>query len=377
VNVVLGDVTGSVKQPVGTGRRSRGRFHALRISRREQLTADAVALTFAVPDHLAQEFTFLAGQHVTLRALLDGSEVRRTYSICSPPSHHRLRVAVKRLEGGLFSRHAHAALHVGDTVEVMTPGGRFVVRPEPDAPRHHVAVAAGSGITPVMAIMATVLAEEPDSRVTLVYGNRDGTSVMFADEIADLKDRYPTRLQVMHVLSQEPQDAALLHGRIDTGKLDVLLASVVPPSTVDQWYLCGPQGLVELARERLRREGVDDDHVHIELFHVDGEPPRLARASADGTSATACRVTVRLDGRSSTFSMPDVGSLLDATLAVRPEAPFACRGGVCGTCRARLTAGTVQMARAYALEPAELAAGFVLACQSVPTSGRLALDYDA
>jgi ring-1,2-phenylacetyl-CoA epoxidase subunit PaaE len=315
---------------------------------------------------------------VTLRAVLDGTEVRRTYSICSPPSQHRLRIAVKRLEGGLFSRHAHEALHVGDTVEVMPPGGGFVVRPDPGAARHHVAIAAGSGITPVMAIMATVLEEEPQSRFTLVYGNRDGASVMFAEEIADLKDRHPARLQVMHVLSQEPSDAELLHGRIDADKLDVLLASVVPPATVDQWYLCGPQGLVELVQTRLRR-CVPPERVHVELFHVEGEPPRLARPprSDGGTGTGACRVTVRLDGRSSTFSMPDVGSVLDATLAVRPEAPFACRGGVCGTCRARLVTGTVQMARTYALEPSELAAGYVLACQAVPTSDRLVLDYDA
>lgn len=373
------NLVNSVKEPVGTGRRTRGRFHALRISGLEQLTADAVALTFEVPDHLEEEFTSLAGQHVTLRAVLDGAEVRRTYSLCSPPSLRRLRVAVKRLDGGLFSRHAHEALHVGDTVEVMAPGGRFVVHPEPGSSRRHVAIAAGSGITPVMAIMTTVLAEEPRSCVTLVYGNRDGASVMFADEIADLKDTYPARLQVMHVLSQEPHDAAILHGRIDADKLDVLMASVVPPSTVDQWYLCGPQGLVELVQRRLRRERVPDDHVHTELFHVDGEPPRLARARPGGAApaAESCRVTVRLDGRTSTFSMPDVGSVLDATLTVRPEAPFACRGGVCGTCRARLTTGTVEMARAYALEPSEIAAGYVLACQSVPTSHRLSLDYDA
>lgn len=365
-------------QAVRAGRRTRGSFHALRVSRLEHLTADAVAVTFEVPPHLREEFEYLAGQHVTLRAVLGGQEVRRTYSICSPPSQHRLRVAVRRLEGGLFSRHALEALHVGDTVEVMAPAGRFVVRPDPAAARHHVAIAAGSGITPVMAIMATVLAEEPRSRFTLVYGNRDGGSVMFADEIADLKDTYPARLQVMHILSRESHDAELLHGRIDADKLDVLLAAVVPPPTVDQWYLCGPMGLVETVQERLRHNGVPPESVHTELFHVDGEPPRLARPRTDGDGAAgSCSVSVRLDGRSSSFTMPDVGSLLDATLSVRPDAPFACRGGVCGTCRARLTRGTVRMARTYALEESEIAAGYVLACQAVPTSDRLVLDYDA
>lgn len=356
--------------------RVRGAFHPLRVSSVERLTADAVAVTFEVPRELRDDFAFLPGQHLTLRVDLGGEPVRRTYSICSPPGEGRLRVAVKRIEGGLFSGHAHAALAVGDVVDVMTPAGRFVADIDPERPRHHAAVVAGSGITPVMAVMGAVLAQEPHSRFTLVYGNRDSASVMFADEIADLKDRYTTRLQVVHVLSREGHDVDLLHGRIDNRKLDVLLGSVVPPATVDVWYLCGPLLLVELVRERLGRGGVPDDQVRAELFHIEGQLPRLV-SPVGPDAAGGCRVTVRLDGRSSSFTMPAAGSVLDATLGVRPEAPFACKGGVCGTCRARLVEGTVRMARTYALERSEAEAGYVLACQAVPACDRLVLDYDA
>ena len=327
----------------------RSEFHTLRVTEVERLTPDAVAVSFAVPDGLREAYAFDPGQHLTLRTTIDGQEVRRSYSICVPPGRG-LRVAVKRLEGGVFSAFAHGGLAVGAELDVMTPAGRFGVRPDPARSAHYAAVVAGSGITPVMSVLAAVLREEPGSRFTLVYGNRDSSSVMFADDIADLKDRYPARLQVVHVLSREPQDAELLHGRIDAVRLGRLLDAVVPPETVDEWLLCGPFAMVEEARRVLTERGVAASRVHRELFHVDGEAPRVARRRAAGTDA-GTTVTVRLDGRSSTFPMPDEGSVLDATLAVRADAPFACRGGVCGTCRARLVEGTVEMARNFALEP--------------------------
>jgi ring-1,2-phenylacetyl-CoA epoxidase subunit PaaE len=357
--------------------RAHSTFHRLRVADVERLTDEAVAVTFEVPPELAEAYAFTPGQHLTLRATIDGGEVRRSYSICSTPSSGRLRVAVKLLEGGAFSGHANSALRPGDVLDVMTPAGRFGVTLDPQNVKRYVAVVAGSGITPVLSIAGAVLETEPRSTFTLVYGNRTSGSVMFAEELLDLKDRYPARFEMMHVLSREPHDADLLHGRIDAAKVEQLLDLVVPPSIVDDWFLCGPFGMVQQVRECLEARGVPKRSVHLELFHVDGEPPRVARRAAAEGSDDAQEVTVRLDGRSSTFRMPPDGSVLDATLAVRPDAPFACKGGVCGTCRARVVRGTVEMARNYALEPGEVEAGFVLACQSVPTSAVLELDFDA
>ena len=361
--------------------RAHSTFHRLTVADVERLTDEAVAVTFDVPPELRSAYAFTPGQHLTLRTTIDGEEVRRSYSICSTPSSGRLRVAVKVLEGGVFSGHANTALHPGDVLDVMTPAGRFGVDVDPRNAKRYVAVVAGSGITPVMSIAGAVLEGEPHSVFTLIYGNRTASTVMFVEELTDLKDRYPDRFQLMHVLSREPHDAELLHGRIDTAKVDQLLDLVVPPATVDEWFLCGPFGMVQQVRQALEARGVPKRNVHLELFHVDGEVPRVARLSPARGSADeldeAQEVTVRLDGRSSTFRMPPEGSVLDATLAVRPDAPFACKGGVCGTCRARVIRGSVEMARNYALEPGEVEAGFVLACQSVPTTPVLDLDFDA
>jgi ring-1,2-phenylacetyl-CoA epoxidase subunit PaaE len=351
-------------------------FHPMRVTEVDRLTADAIAVTFDVPADLAEAYRFVPGQHLTLRTTIDGTEVRRSYSICASPSEHRLRVAIKRLDGGVFSGHAHRTLAAGHVLDVMRPAGRFGVRPDPTRARRYAAVVAGSGITPLMSIIPAVLGGEPLSTVTLVYGNRDAGSVMFADELADLKDRYPARLQVLHVLSREERDGELLHGRIDAEGTTRLLDSLVPPHRVDEWLLCGPYGMVIEVRRTLLARGVPPAAVHIELFGVDGEPPRLTRrATADPTASD--HITIRLNGRSSTFGMPAEGSVLDAALAVRADAPYACRGGVCGTCRARVISGAVEMARNYALDPADLAAGFVLPCQSVPTTENLVLDFDA
>ena len=370
-------MTTSTQEQVAAGR-GHAAFAPLRVRAVERLTADAVALTFDVPPELREQYTFAPGQHLTLRATIDGEEVRRSYSICSPPSSGTLRIAVKRLEGGLFSGRAVQQLAVGDVLEVMRPAGRFGVRLDPAQAKHYVAVVAGSGITPVMSILAAVLETEAASRFTLVYGNRDAGSVMFLEELADLKDRYPDRLQLVHVLSREERDAELLSGRIDDAKLATLLDSLIPPDAVDEWLLCGPFDLVEQVRDRLLARGVPQRRVHLELFHVEGEPvqarPRFAGGAADADSA---EVTVRLDGRTTTFRMPAEGSVLDATLAVRTDAPYACKGGVCGTCRAKLVEGKVEMARHYALDDDELEEGFVLACQSVPVTPKVALDFDA
>ncbi len=360
-----------------SGRRH-GVFHALQVAGVERLTDDSVAVTFDVPDELRDDYSFSAGQHLTLRTEVDGIEVRRNYSICAPATSGRLRVAVKRLEGGAFSAYATRTMRAGDTLEVMTPTGRFSPHLDPLATKHYCMLAVGSGITPVLSILMTVLEVEPQSTCTLIYGNRTTGSVMFLDELADLKDRYPTRFRLVHVLSREVQDVDLFSGRIDPTKLRRLMETVVPPGTVDEWWLCGPFAMVEAARETLIEAGVDTTHVHVELFHVEGEAPREAVDATPGERAEgSSSVTVVLDGRASTLDVPRGGvRILDAALTVRSDAPFACKGGVCGTCRARLVSGEVEMERHYALEQDEIDAGFVLACQSHPVTDEVTLDFD-
>ncbi|HEX4699802.1 MAG TPA: 1,2-phenylacetyl-CoA epoxidase subunit PaaE [Actinomycetes bacterium] len=362
---------------VDTGRRH-GTFHPLRVAAVDALTDDAVAITFEVPDALRDAYTFDAGQHLTVRTEVDGEEVRRNYSICAPATEGRLRIGVKRLSGGAFSTHATSTLRVGDVVDVMTPTGRFTPRLDRAQQRHYCAIAAGSGITPVISIVATALEVEPHSEVTLVYGNRTVASVMFLEELADLKDRYPDRFRLIHVLSREQQEAELLSGRLEPHRLRRLLAALVPVDTVDQWYLCGPFAMVEGAMEVLAEAGVDAHRVHTELFHVEGETPRESASPEAARAAGSSTVLVTLDGRATKVEVPRTGvRILDAVLGVRSDAPYACKGGVCGTCRAKLVSGQVEMARNFALDPEELSAGFVLACQSEPVTDEVELDFDA
>jgi ring-1,2-phenylacetyl-CoA epoxidase subunit PaaE len=354
-------------------------FHRLPVGRIDRLTDDAVAITFDVPEDLRSDYAFLPGQHVSVRSTLAGDDVRRNYSICEPSSSGRLRIAVKRLPGGAFSAHALERLHVGDELDVMTPVGRFGPRLDPARRRRYAAIAAGSGITPILSILASVLAIEPASEATLVYGNRTAGSIMFLDEISDLKDRYPERFAVVHVLSREPRDAEMFHGRLDAERIERLLAAGVLPPDSDEWYLCGPPGMIDDARTVLAGHGVDPAQVHRELFHAGPPPPRRPAAPAGpeaDVSSDAATVTVILDGLATTFPLrPDGESILEATLRVRADAPFACKGGVCGTCRARLLEGRVEMDQNYALEDDELAAGTVLACQSHPATSRVTLEY--
>jgi ring-1,2-phenylacetyl-CoA epoxidase subunit PaaE len=361
----------------------RARFHTLTVSGVERLTDDATAVSFAIPDDLADEFVFEPGQHLTLRATVDGEDVRRSYSICRSRrdalDRKELRVAAARVGGGLMSRWINDSVVAGDEIEVMTPLGGFTCATQPDWIRHHVAIAAGSGITPVMSLVSTALAEEPASRVTLIFGNRQTTSVMFLEELEDLKNEYPDRFHLINVLSREAQDVELFSGRIDRERLERILGAIVPVPTVDEWYLCGPFGLVETAQGLLADLGVDPHHVHHEVFHVadPDAPPVEPVAVAPGVPAEAV-VTVNLDGRTTVIEMPTrMETILAATLRARPDAPFSCTNGVCGTCRARVVEGEVRMDRNFALEPEEVAAGIVLACQSHPVTATVALDYDA
>jgi ring-1,2-phenylacetyl-CoA epoxidase subunit PaaE len=363
--------------------RHRARFHTLTVTGVERLTDDAVAVSFAIPDDLADEYLFEPGQHLTLRATVEGQDVRRSYSICRsrPEALERkeLRIAAARVGGGLMSAWINDSVVAGDQIEVMTPLGGFTCATQPDAIRHHVAIAAGSGITPVMSLLSTALAEEPASRATLIFGNRRTTSIMFLEELEDLKNQYPDRFHLINVLSREAQDVELFSGRLDRERLERILGVIVPVQSVDEWYLCGPFGLVASAQQLLADLGVDPHHVHHEVFHVDDSPatPVEPVRVLPGEPAEAV-VTVNLDGRTTVIEMPSrEESILAATLRSRPDAPFSCTGGVCGTCRARLVEGEVRMDRSYALEPEEVAAGIVLACQSHPVTATVALDYDA
>lgn len=350
--------------------------HRLKVADVQPLTDDAIAVTFDVPPELADEYRFAAGQHVNV-AVPGGDGIRRSYSICSPAGSGQVRIAVKRISGGWFSAYALDALAPGDELDVMTPAGRFTPALDPAQARHHAAVAAGSGITPVLSIVATVLEEEPLSRVTLVYANRTASSVMFLDELSDLKDQHPDRFHLVHVLSREPGSSALLSGRLDAERLERLFGTVVAADTVDEWYLCGPLSLTETAAELLERRGVDRSRVHRELYHVGDEPP-APRPPEQRPAAQVCEIVAVLDGRRSEAVLDDPDDVvLDAVLAVRNDAPFACKGGVCGTCRAKVLDGAVSMERTYALEDDEIEAGYVLTCQSHPTTPSLVVDYDA
>ncbi len=365
-------------------KRRRAVFHPLQVTDLQRLTDEAVAVSFAVPDELADEFRFEPGQHLTLRATIDGQDVRRSYSVCLPRSaalaRKEVRVATARVPGGAMSNWLNDEVRVGDEIAVMTPMGGFTCPTVPTATRHHVAIAAGSGITPVMSLLSTALEEEPNSVATLVFGNRATDSIMFGEELQDLKNAYPGRFHLIHVLSREVQDVELFTGRIDRDKLLRLFETVVPVSTVDEWYLCGPFGMVETAQEVLAEQGAQAEHVHHEVFHVDelGATVRPAPAEVEPGAPPEAVVTVDLDGRTSRVEMPSrEETILAATLRERPDAPFSCTGGICGTCRARVVEGEVRMDRNYALEPDEVDAGIVLACQSHPVTDEVKLDYDA
>jgi ring-1,2-phenylacetyl-CoA epoxidase subunit PaaE len=370
----------SVSLPEAPAAHRRATIHPLRVSAVERLTDDAIAIEFDVPPELADEYRFLHGQHVSLRSLEAGDDLRRSYSICSAAGSGRLRVAVKRLSGGVFSAYAHDHLKAGDTIEVVTPIGHFNTSLDAEHARSYALVAAGSGITPILSILATILETEPNSSVTLIYGNRTVQDIMFLEELEDLKNLHPDRFAMFHVLSREEQDIALFHGRIDREHLGQFLDQLVRPEDVDEWFLCGPREMVDSARALLIERGTQPGHVHSELFHADSATRPFQTREASTLPATiegTSEVTIILDGRRSTFQLARDGErVLDAALHVRSDAPYACKGGVCGTCRAKLVSGSVEMEQCYALEQSEIDAGFVLACQSHPTSEKVILDFD-
>ncbi|MFD7244984.1 1,2-phenylacetyl-CoA epoxidase subunit PaaE [Streptomyces massasporeus] len=353
--------------------RRRPVFHPLRVAAVQPLCEDAAAVSFDIPAELAEEFTFAPGQSLTLRRDIDGRDERRSYSICAPAGTAP-RIGVRVVPGGLFSSWLVHEVRPGDTVEVMAPTGAFT--PDLTTHGHHVLIAAGSGITPMVSIAESVLAADSRSRVTLLYGNRRTGTVMFADELADLKDLYPTRFQLAHVLSREPREAEVLSGRLDAERLSALVDALVDVESADHWWLCGPHGMVRAAQDVLTGLGVPADRVHQELFYADDEPVREVHHAETGPTGPVSQVTVTLDGRSTTSPLPRDRSLLEGAQQTRPDLPFACKGGVCGTCRALVTDGKADMRRNFALEPSEVDAGYVLTCQSFPVSEELTVDFD-
>ena len=347
------------------------RFHPLRVAAIERLCEDAVAVTFDVPDDLRETYAFRAGQSLTVRRPADENDERRSYSICAPVGA-RPRIGVREVPGGVVSSWLVRELRVGDAVEVAAPTGTFT--PDLDAGGRHVMIAAGSGITPVLSI-ATSLLRRPGAQVGILYGNRRADTVMFAEELADLKDSHPSRLELVHLLSREAREVDLLSGRLDAAKLRALLPALIDVPAVDHWWLCGPFGLVTDAIEALGEAGVPAGRIHRELFWVDELPP-APRREERGVEGPSSEVTLVLDGRATTVTIAEGDTVLEGAQRVRPDLPFACKGGVCGTCRARVTEGEVTMRRNFALEPAELAAGFVLTCQSHPASAKLEVTYD-
>ena len=351
------------------------KFHELEIADIRPETANAVCVRFAVPAELREEFAYAAGQHITLEAEIDGKRVRRPYSICSSVDDSTLRVGIKRQPDGRFSAFANTELSVGGKLRVLTPTGHFTASPDPDASRTHVAFAAGSGITPILAIVKTLLEREPRSDVVLFFGNRSAEEVMFRRELADLKDRYLARFSLYHVLSGQPQEVEMLNGRIDAARCRALVEAFCAADRVDQWYVCGPGSMIDDVCAALDDLNVAPERVHFERFRSARAKPR-PRPQVSPTVATA-KVTAIVDGRRQEFPIAESGeTVLEAGLRHGLELPFSCKGGVCATCRARVVEGSVEMDVNHALEPWELEAGFVLTCQARPCTDNVVVDYD-
>ena len=360
-------------------------FHSLTIRHLEAFGDTALAVRFAVPDELRDQFKFVPGQYLTLRTTIDGVETRRPYSICTTPDDvavdGEIGVGIKRVESGVFSSHAVAHFALGDRVDVMTPQGRFAFQ-GPEIKGDLLLLAAGSGITPILSIARMALAEDSTRQVTLVYGNRDSASIMFRTAVENLKDRYLDRFRLLHVLSREARDIDLLNGRIDADKIAMLLrAGIVAPATIGGVYICGPDSMITDCEDRLTDAGIAADKICYERFTpVEGavaSRPKPSIATIDNADA-ACQVTVMLDGVQQIIPIdPALETVLDAGQKAGLEMPYSCTAGMCCTCRCKVTDGAVEMDANYSLEPWELEAGFVLSCQARPVGKTVTIDFDA
>jgi ring-1,2-phenylacetyl-CoA epoxidase subunit PaaE len=352
------------------------RFHRLAVNDLRRETADAVSLTFAIPDALADDYAFAPGQYLTLRTQIDGEDVRRSYSICSGPDDGELRIAVKKIDGGAFSSWAADELKPGDELDVMTPTGRFGVQPAPEEARTHVGFAAGSGITPILSIAKGVMAREPSSKFFLFYGNRSTAGMLFREALEELKDRFLQRLSVFHVISGEEQDLPILQGRLDGEKVRLLLRALVPAAAIDHVFICGPTAMSDEIEASCREVGISEARIHVERFvsGLGGRPrPKAVIPPSAPPKAFAALI---IDGKRREVPLAEGEAILDAALRAGVDLPFACKGGMCSTCRAKLVEGKAEMEVNYSLEPWELEAGYVLTCQAKPVSERVVVDYD-
>lgn len=353
-------------------------FHPLRVKEIRRETSACVSIVLDVPDELREGFRFQQGQSLTLRHFIDGEEIRRTYSLCSAPADAEWRVAVKKVEGGVFSTYANEQLKVGDMLEVMPPVGRFHTLLDPKNRKNYIAIAAGSGITPVMSIIKATLAAEPHSRFTLVYGNRSRQDIIFLEELEGLKNVYMDRLQLLHILSREQVESSVLQGRINGEKM-AELARFIPLVQMDEFFLCGPEQMIFAVKDFLEANGIDKKKIHFELFTTPGQQVAAGLTKTESKADTPkASIRMRLDGRTIEFQIPQNSeqTILDAALATGADLPYACKGGVCCTCKARLVEGEVHMDVHWGLEEEEIKQGFILTCQSHPRSEKLLVDFD-
>ncbi len=355
-------------------------FHSLRIKKVEKETEDCVSIEFDVPAELKETFQFKQGQNLTIKKTLNGEELRRNYSICTSPFDNKLKVAVKKVEGGMFSTYANEELKAGDVLDVLPPTGKFHTELDPSKKKRYVAFAAGSGITPLLSIIKTTLLTEPLSEFTLVYGNRTKNSIIFKEELEAIKDKFIHRFRVYHILSREKTDAAINYGRIDTDKLDLLFSKVIDINKCDDFFLCGPEEMIFCIKGYLAGKGAADNKVHFELFTVPGQKQSTVnrQPSTADDSGPKAKVSVKLDGVLFDFDLALEGqSILDAALKQGADLPYACKGGVCTTCKAKLMQGEVTMDVNWGLEPDEIEAGYILTCQAHPKTEKVVVDFDA
>ncbi|OMH38334.1 1,2-phenylacetyl-CoA epoxidase subunit PaaE [Motiliproteus sp. MSK22-1] len=358
------------------------RYHALTVTDLRQETPDAVSIGLAVPSELQEQFHFNQGQHLNLRAKIDGEEVRRSYSICSGVDENELRIAVKRVQDGVFSNYANEHIQIGQRIEVMPPQGHFYTDLDPASEREYLAVAAGSGITPILSIIRSTLSQEPNSQFTLFYGNRSTTSTLFREQLEDLKNLYMERLNLIYIMSREQQEVDLFNGRITGTKCQQLLQQWIHPDQLHACFLCGPQSMIEEVSEALKDSGVERERIHFELFttalsNPNADTDSLPTQQGSSSSQAVSEVSVAIDGRTLSFELAhDSENILDAGIKAGADLPWSCKAGVCSTCRAKVVEGEVKMDANFALEDYELEAGYVLTCQCHPVSDKVILDYD-
>jgi ring-1,2-phenylacetyl-CoA epoxidase subunit PaaE len=355
-------------------------FRPLTILDIRKETDDCISVSFVIPEEWKEEFNYQAGQNITLRSKINGEDIRRSYSICSGPHEGELRVAIKKVEEGLFSSHAHGHFNPGQSLDVLAPTGNFVLTLQPSNKKHYVAFVAGSGITPVISLLKTILREEPLSQFTMIYGNRSRSSMIFREELMALKNDYPDKFQLISIFSREKSEAALFEGRIDARKTELIFKHIIPLADDQEYLLCGPAPMIFELRDWLHEQKIPEKKIHFELFSDPGEAGFAAKkqnAVSSQAPTSTSQVTIRLDGVSSDFQIPAEGpSILDAAIQAGADLPYACRAGVCASCRAKLVKGKVTMDQNYALADEELEQGFILACQSHPASEKLTIDFD-